>query len=69
MNSTFYEFITYKLTRKLREDADYGIEKLFTEEMAGDIIEQCQRLQKKMEAYLVESGMMDFNKSFEEKGV
>jgi uncharacterized protein len=50
--------VTYKLARKLREDADYGIDKLITEEMAKDIIEQCQRLEEHVEAYLIESGMM-----------
>ncbi len=51
--------VTYKLARKLREDADYGIDKVITEEMAKDILEQCQRLQKHVEQYLSKSGLMN----------
>jgi uncharacterized protein (UPF0332 family) len=46
------------LARKLREDADYGIDKVITEEMAKDILEQCQRLEEHVESYLIESGTM-----------
>jgi uncharacterized protein (UPF0332 family) len=41
--------ITYKLARKWREDADYAIDALFTEEIAQDILGQCERLAKRME--------------------
>jgi len=40
------------------EYADYGIDKLITEEMAKDIIEQCQSLEEHVESYLIEPGTM-----------
>ena len=50
--------VTYKLARKLREDADYGIDKVITEEIARDILEQCERLAKHVEQYLYKSGLI-----------
>jgi len=50
--------VTYKLARKLREDADYGIDKVITEEIARDILEQCERLAKQVEQYLYKSGLI-----------
>jgi len=50
--------VTYKLARKLREDADYGIDKILTEEMARDILERCEYLASQVEQYLYKSGML-----------
>jgi len=50
--------VTYKLARKLREDADYGIDKAITEEIARDILEQCQRLQNHVEQYLYKPDLL-----------
>ena len=50
--------VTYKLARKMREDADYDIYKVITEETARDILEQCQRLQNHVEQYLYKSGLI-----------
>lgn len=50
--------ITYKLARKLREDADYGIDKVITDEMARDMLEQCQSLQRDVRQYLLRSALL-----------
>lgn len=47
---------TFKLARKWREDADYSVGLVFTEETARDILEQCERLVQRMELYLHEAG-------------
>lgn len=54
---------TYKLARKWREDADYAVGKTFTEEVARDILEQCDRLVERMERYLHESGLLSERKN------
>ena len=52
--------VTYKLARKLREDADYGMGKIFTEEIARDILQQCEYLAKQVERYLYKSGLLSW---------
>ena len=48
--------VTYKLARKTRENADYELEKRITEEMAQDLLNQCEHLVKQVEQYLYSSG-------------
>jgi len=50
---------TFKLARKWREDADYGVGLAFTEETARDILKQCERLVQRMERYLHETGQLE----------
>ena len=50
--------VTYKLARKLREDADYGIDKIVTEEIAKDMLERCEYLTNQVEQYLYQSGLL-----------
>lgn len=50
--------ITYKLARKLREDADYALDAIFTEEIARDILTQCDDLVNDVEQYLYQSGLL-----------
>ncbi|MFQ5857519.1 MAG: HEPN domain-containing protein [Anaerolineae bacterium] len=50
---------TYKLARKWREDADYAIGATFSEETAGDILEQCEQLVHRLEQFLHERGWLE----------
>jgi uncharacterized protein (UPF0332 family) len=50
--------VTYKLARKLREDADYGIDKIVTEEIAREILERCEYLTNQVKQYLYQSGLL-----------
>ena len=50
--------VTYKLARKLRENADYEIDKTITEEIARDILERCEKLVNQIEAYLYKSNLL-----------
>ncbi len=50
--------VTYKLARKLREDADYGIGKIITEEIAKDILERCGYLAIQVKRHLHKSGLL-----------
>ena len=59
--------VTYKLARKWREDADYAIDAIFTEEIAGDILEQCEFLAKRVERHLFEAGFFS-EKDLVDKG-
>lgn len=49
---------TFKLARKWREDADYNVGLVFTEETARDILERCEQLVHRMERYLRETGRL-----------
>jgi uncharacterized protein (UPF0332 family) len=50
---------TFKMARKWREDADYGVGLVFTEETARDILEQCERLVQRLESYLYETMQLE----------
>lgn len=47
---------TFKLARKWREDADYTIGKDFSETVAHDILERCEKLFDTLESFLREQG-------------
>lgn len=50
---------TFKLARKWREDADYGIGLSFKAETAGDILQHCEQLVHRMEQHLRETGQLE----------
>ncbi len=50
---------TYKLARKWREDADYALGVMFTEETAADILEHCEQLVRRLEELIDERGWLE----------